>query len=140
VGLARARSLARRASAMPRGFSEIAARAEQQIGASADVRVSDAIDGPMVTGVLAPVVLMPRAALAWDEARWRAVLLHELAHVKQRDCLAQIVAQIVCAANWFDPLVWWGARRLRLERELAADERVLASGARPVAYAEHLVA
>ena len=55
------------------------------------------------------------------DSAWRiAVLLHELAHVRHHDCLAQIVAQLACAPHWFNPLVWLCARRVRGERELAA--------------------
>ena len=39
---------------------------------------------------LAPVVVLPASADEWTEDRRRAVLLHELSHVAQRDCLAQI--------------------------------------------------
>lgn len=141
MGLWQARGMARRALPLwHRGIS--AAVAEAGVGAQARVRVrvSHEIDVPAVTGVLSAVVLVPRAALGWSEARFRAVMLHELAHVRQRDCLAQIVGQIACAMHWFNPLVWLAARRLRLERELAADERVLSAGTRPTEYAEHLLA
>jgi membrane carboxypeptidase/penicillin-binding protein len=56
------------------------------------------------------------------------------------DCLVHFVAQLACAIHWFDPLVWVAARRLRFERELAADEAVLAAGARASHYAKDLLA
>jgi hypothetical protein len=90
--------------------------------------------------VLAPVVLVPLAGEGWSDERRVAVLLHELAHVRRRDCLAQIVGQLACALHWFDPLAWLAASRLRLERELAADDAVIAAGARPSRYAEDLLA
>src|SRR5262249_11294025 len=40
----------------------------------------------------------------------------------------------------FNPLAWLAASRLRLERELAADEAVLRAGMRPSSYAEDLLA
>ncbi|WP_437894812.1 penicillin-binding transpeptidase domain-containing protein [Sorangium sp. So ce124] len=136
-GLAKARGIARRATplSLP-GITATLGEARMK----ARVCVSAEVDVPAVTGVFSAVVLVPREALEWSQARWRAVLLHELAHVRQRDCLAQIVGQLACATHWFNPLVWLAARRLRMERELSADERVLASGTRPTEYAEHLLA
>jgi beta-lactamase regulating signal transducer with metallopeptidase domain len=139
LGLARSRAVVRRASAAP-SWACAAARAARVIGVSADVRETDELDTPAVTGVLSPVVLVPRASAAWSFERRYAVLLHELAHVRQRDCLAQILAQLACAAHWFNPLVWLATRRLRRERELAADDAVLAAGARASSYAEDLLA
>ena len=105
-----------------------------------EVRVSDALDTPAVTGLATPVVVLPRDALAWTEERRHVVLLHELAHVARHDCLANVVAQLACALHWYNPLVWIAARRLRIERELAADDHVLLGGARASSYAEHLLA
>ena len=139
VGLARSWGVARRAAPTPRWAAAIA-RAERSTGLRARVRVTHELDAPAVTGVLAPVVLVPRSSDEWSDERRYAVLLHELAHVRQHDCLAQIVAQLACAAQWFDPLVWMAVRRLRVERELAADDAVIAAGARASSYAEDLLA
>ncbi len=113
--------------------------AERTLGARARLLSSSAIDVPAAAGILRPVVLVPSDADAWSAERWRHVVLHELAHVRRRDAAWQALAQIGCALHWFNPLVWWSKRRLEIEREGAADERVLATGVRPSAYAETLL-
>jgi bla regulator protein blaR1 len=103
------------------------------------VRILDSPQGPFITGLLVPSIVLPTAAVTWNPARLRSVLLHELAHVRRRDCAVQTLAQIACAAYWFNPLVWIAARRLRIERERACDDEVLARGAQPSAYANDLL-
>ena len=94
---------------------------------------------PMASGIFAPSVLMPEDANRWPLERLRIVLLHELAHVKRRDCLTHVVAQLACALHWFNPLAWIAARHIRTERERACDDLVLACGTRGPDYAEELL-
>jgi beta-lactamase regulating signal transducer with metallopeptidase domain len=94
---------------------------------------------PMACGIRRPVIVIPAVADMWDGDRRRAVILHELAHVVRLDCLTQTLAEAAVALYWPHPGVWWTARRLRVERELACDDRVLSSGTEPREYAGHLL-
>lgn len=94
---------------------------------------------PLTFGTLAPVVVLPASADEWTEDRRRAVLLHELAHIVRADCLIQRLTACACALYWPHPGVWYAARRLRAERELACDDRVIAAGAPARDYAGHLL-
>lgn len=138
-GALRVRAVARRGAPAP-AWEDARVRVERMTRVRIQVRETSELDTPAVCGVLSPVVLVPRASAGWDEQRRRHVLLHETAHVRRRDCLVQIVADLTVALHWFDPLAWLSARRLRVERELAADDSALEHGARPSSYAENLLA
>jgi beta-lactamase regulating signal transducer with metallopeptidase domain len=141
VGAWRARRIARRGAPSDRARDHVDAvwRALGGRGAPPRVVTSARIDAPIVIGAFAPVVVVPASSAGWSVERWRLVLLHELAHVRRRDGLANLVAQLACAVHWVDPLAWLAARRLRDEREHAADDAVLRDGARASTYAEHLL-
>jgi beta-lactamase regulating signal transducer with metallopeptidase domain len=104
------------------------------------VRRSYDLNSPASAGCWRPVILLPADAHTWSPQRMQAVMIHELAHVVRRDCLAQLATQIACAAYWFNPLVWLAARRIELDRELACDDLVIASGVQRTAYAHVLLA
>jgi hypothetical protein len=93
---------------------------------------------PLVLYLWRPVIVMPEAAAEWPWGRVRAVLLHELAHIKRNDVHIQTLAQMACAAYWFNPLVWFAANQLRLECERACDDSVLIGGTSGADYATHL--
>ena len=103
------------------------------------VRLSDSVTVPMVWGFLRPVILLPTDADRWRTERLRAVLLHELAHIKRWDWAMQTIAQIICAIYWFNPFVWFAARWIRIEAEQACDDQVLNAGYQSVDYAQHLL-
>lgn len=94
---------------------------------------------PMVWRLRRPVILLPPKFGEWPEARIRAVLMHELAHIVRRDCLTQVLARFTCAIYWFNPFAWLIERQLVKEREQACDDMVIKTGTEPIDYAEHLL-
>jgi uncharacterized protein (TIGR03435 family) len=106
-----------------------------------EVRSTHVLIEPGVFGIFRPVLLLPeRIAEQLTPSQLRAVLAHELCHVRRRDNLAAAVHMIVEALFWFHPLVWWIGARLVDERERACDEEVVRQGNEPEAYAEGILA
>jgi beta-lactamase regulating signal transducer with metallopeptidase domain len=100
---------------------------------------SDRVKVPAAIGLIDPVVAVPHWALdelSSDELK--QVLLHEMAHLRRRDSWTNLAQQVIKAALFFHPAVWWIERELSLEREMACDDAVLAQTASPRAYAECL--
>jgi TonB family protein len=94
---------------------------------------------PMTWGLCRHTIVLPSQASDWAEERRRLVLAHELAHVKRKDGVIQVLAQIACSLYWFNPLTWYAAHRIRIERERACDDQVLNLGADATDYADHLI-
>ena len=82
-------------------------------------------------GLVQPKVILPRRrARTGPTTRIRVVLSHELAHIKRGDWLIQMLAELLRAGYWFNPVMWIACRRLRLESEQATDDVVLHAGHR----------
>jgi beta-lactamase regulating signal transducer with metallopeptidase domain/HEAT repeat protein len=101
--------------------------------------ISDRIEMAFACRALTPTIVLPASAESWTDDRRRAVLFHELAHVKRHDLLGHTLGRFACALYWFHPLVWTAAKNLRNESERACDDLVLSCGARPSEYAQHLL-
>ena len=86
------------------------------------------------------MIVVPVHARDWTDRELRGVLAHELAHARRGDCATQLLARVVCALHWPDPLAWWAARRLLAEREMAADDAALRDGRPASDYAGQLLA
>ena len=118
----------------PEDMPKIAAKCRE-----CELRLAHDDTGPITWGISRAVILLPKAANFWPRERLHAVLLHELAHIRRRDSLVQTLALAVSALYWPNPLVWLGARALRREAEIAADDSVIVAGVRPSAYAGELL-
>jgi TonB family protein len=86
------------------------------------------------------VIVLPEDASFWTASRRRAVLAHEIAHVRRRDPLTLALAHLTTIVYWFHPLCWLAASRLRAESERACDDAALHIGLLPSDYAGHLLA
>ncbi len=114
-------------------------RSNSSISSPVRVAVAAGALPPLTSAVKPTVILLPSSASEWDGDRRKFVLAHELAHLRRHDGLMQVLAQITCAIHWFNPLVWFAAGRLQLERERACDDAVLTMGADADQYASHLL-
>jgi len=115
------------------------AAAHVGLGVKVQFLLSSAEVVPLAAGVRKPFVLLPACASGWSPERLRVVLLHEMAHIRRRDSLAQALAELTRCLYWFHPLVWLAVQRLRVEREHACDDLVLRAGTGASDYASHLL-
>jgi hypothetical protein len=129
-----------RALATPEWTQALAAAAASlKLAGQPRLVMSDQVEMAFAFDAFTPTIILPASAEEWSDDRRRAVLLHELAHIRRRDLIGHVIAGVACAVYWFNPFVWAAARRLRVESELASDDVVLESGVRPSDYAQHLL-
>jgi beta-lactamase regulating signal transducer with metallopeptidase domain len=113
------------ARAAPSALAHIVRQLERSMGGPDGVPVllADRADIPFACGVFRPAMLIP-AGLASDlsPGQIRAVLAHELAHVRRHDYVVNLGQRVLEALFFFHPAVHWLSRVARDEREHCCDE------------------
>ncbi|MEZ6091503.1 MAG: M56 family metallopeptidase [Pirellulaceae bacterium] len=115
---------------------------KKQIGGCAAARLvqSTLVSVPSIVGHFRPVVLLPVTALTGlSEQQLRAILAHELAHVKRYDYLINICQSVVETLLFYHPAVWWVSRRVRIEREHCCDDVAIRHGCQASELARALI-
>ena len=101
------------------------------IGTQAEVRFVAQLEQPVTFGVVRPVVLLPAILRQLPMSMQRAVLAHELWHVRRYDWSWVLFEELVRAVLWFQPAIWVLVSRIQAAREEAVDElAILATGSR----------
>ncbi len=101
---------------------------------------SDRCLTPFASGLMRPVIFLPEAMFGWSDAALEPVIAHEMAHISRLDELWTVLANVVRAVHFFNPLAWVAVARLATNRELVCDERVLgAGGVTPDRYARSML-
>jgi beta-lactamase regulating signal transducer with metallopeptidase domain len=142
AGLVRLRAIALDSSPVSAGpWRDVADEISKSYGVRRAVRLLLCRHPTMLAtwGMVGPTILLPDGAHAWGKDRIRAVLHHELAHVVRGDWAIALIASLLRALYWFNPLLWIACRRLRRESERACDDLVLASGISGSDYATQLL-
>lgn len=70
----------------------------------------------------------------------KEVLAHELAHVRQWHSIDRLFIGALQVLFWFNPLLRYYERAIRVNHELLADQAVLQQGVNPVSYQQQLLA
>jgi beta-lactamase regulating signal transducer with metallopeptidase domain len=101
--------------------------------------VSAVVDVPVVVGWLRPIVLVPIGAFTGLPPDYvTALLAHELAHVRRRDYLVNLLQRVSEALLFYHPAVWWVSGQIRIEREMCCDDVAVALEGDPISYARAL--
>ena len=83
---------------------------------------SEKVVSPFVLGVIKPKILIP---FNLDDETLSHIVSHEKSHIKSFDNITKLVAFILLAVHWYNPLVWICFKLLTVDIELACDERVV---------------
>ena len=115
-------------------------RKRMRIKGSVQLRVCEQGIRPAVCGLFSPIILVPRDLTPTLGSRHlRAVLLHELAHVKRYDLWVNVIQNTVQVLYFYNPFLWMANAVIRRLRDEAADERVLeAVGEEDHVYSQRL--
>ncbi len=87
------------------------------------LKESALVQVPMVIGYIKPIILIPLGILSGLPAdQLEAVLLHELAHIRRRDYLINVLQTLAESLLFFNPAIWWISSLIRIERENCCDD------------------
>jgi beta-lactamase regulating signal transducer with metallopeptidase domain len=87
---------------------------------------SSQVQSPAIMGLFQPTLLLPVDIRTEFETReLRFIFLHELAHLKRGDLIVQALIAVLQMLHWFNPVLWFAFRRMRIDREPATDALVL---------------
>ena len=101
---------------------------------------SELIKVPVVVGFLKPVILVPVGLLSnLPPGQVEAILLHELAHIRRKDYLINLVQRFAEAIFFFNPAFIWLNSLIRQEREACCDDVVITTTGQKRNYLEALV-
>ena len=105
------------------------------------LRISTNMTSPAVCRLFRPVILLPHKLLpSLDVSQLRAILMHELAHLKRFDLWVNFGQTFLQIVYFYNPLLWLANAIIRRAREQAVDEAVLvAMGEKAQEYLETLV-
>ncbi len=84
---------------------------------------SEAVGSPFLLGFLKPRIYIPYGL---EAERLDYVLAHERFHIRRRDYLVKLLAFLILAVHWFNPLVWLAFALMCRDMEMRCDEAVLA--------------
>ena len=95
------------------------------------------ISSPCLTGITSPAILLPteiESSIALEKA-----FTHELAHLRRRDNLWNLVQRLSLALFFFQPLLWWLIYRMETTAEEVCDDFVVRKSLDRAGYAQQLV-
>ncbi len=137
------RGLVAQADEITGGLNDLVKSCGKLVGMRGKVRLKTSPNAasPAVCGLFKPVILLPKnLAPSLTKEQLKAVLVHELIHIKRGDLWINLFQALLQIAYFYNPLVWLANTIIRRAREQAVDEAVqVALGESAESYPQILV-
>ncbi len=99
----------------------------------------DALAGPAVLGLIQPTLILPISLMTgMPPDAVRAILAHELSHIRRHDYAVNLAQMLIESLLFFNPMVWWLGRQVRIEREACCDALAVRVLGDPLVYSHAL--
>lgn len=96
------------------------------INRSIPIYACDDFKTPCIFGVLKPKIYIPKYKYSTNDYKYLShIFLHELIHYKRKDLIYNFLGIITILIHWFNPMIWFIVKRMKLQREYACDTYVL---------------
>jgi beta-lactamase regulating signal transducer with metallopeptidase domain len=106
-------------------WQHVLVKLKHQLGLRVSIQFLESanIYTPLTFGWLKPIIMIPLGMLSQlSPDQIEAVLLHELAHIRRFDFIANVLQSFVGILLFFHPVVWWISRKIRESREDCCDD------------------
>ncbi|HCL4437456.1 TPA: M56 family metallopeptidase [Clostridium botulinum] len=96
------------------------------INRSIPIYACDDFKTPCIFGVLKPKIYIPKYKYSTNDYKYLShIFLHELIHYKRKDLIYNFLGTITILIHWFNPIIWFIVKKMKLQREYACDTYVL---------------
>ncbi len=127
---------------LPEEWQKQAIRISRQLNVKRPLVVAESVlvEVPMVIGYFKPLILFPVGLVnALSIAEVEAILAHEIAHIRRKDYLLNLINTFIEILLYFNPAVWWFSNWIKKEREYCCDDIAISITGSPLLYAKALV-
>ncbi len=83
------------------------------------VKECEEVTTPLVTGILKPILLLPKAELSTEQLD--NILNHEMTHLNRHDILYKWFVSLVKCVHWFNPYVYFIGKQINIDCEISCD-------------------
>lgn len=103
-------------------YLKLKKKLEMAVLVEANIYECDTIKEPFVLGVFRPKIYLP---FRMEDGERRYILAHEKYHIRRHDHHAKLLAVLILALHWFNPMVWAACFLMCKDMEMSCDEKVL---------------
>ena len=142
TGIAAMGRMRKRAKPVEAGMQLLADQLGASIGLARHVPVfwTETLKVPAAIGWMSPAIMLPVSMVTgFSPEALRAILSHELAHIRRHDTWINLFQICIETLLFFHPVVWWLSGRIRIEREFCCDDIVVDECADRTEYAAALL-